>query len=180
MVKFPSLQHVKENGITHTLLPFYKNIEECDSKHFLDEWLVLHFFYGWFYTLFEKKSIIFIHIIWEIFEILPIANRFWAILINLVINNKKNKKKYYPTNDSLFNLVSDILVFSLGILLSKKKKKKIKENKIKIIRIYITISLITSGIWLFRYKNQKLILTGYIIFIYYILFILYLRNNNLI
>lgn len=39
----------------HTLLPFYKNIEECDSKHFLDEWLVLHFFMDGFIHYLKKK-----------------------------------------------------------------------------------------------------------------------------
>jgi hypothetical protein len=176
--KLFSFNHVKELGLLHTISPFYKNTN-CDSKHFFDEWCVPHFFFAWFYTLYKKKYILFFNIMWEIFELSPMAGKLWGVLIN-IIKKKKNRKVVYNTSDSPVNLISDLFFFTLGLYLSNRKKKNIKNEEFLIIQIFITSIVSSLLIWLIRYKINNIKDVANIIFIYYILFFLYLKKKNLI
>jgi hypothetical protein len=108
--------HCKTHSLLDSMLPI-STTKECYSTHFLDEFTVVHYVNGIAINIMNDREVLVSAVGFEIIENNPAyINNFYADGIY--------------KGDSLLNSISDILVFYLGVELTK-KSSTIKKNKNK-------------------------------------------------
>ena len=118
----------------------------CNSKHLIDEWSLAHFMSGFYlkskFKNINFKMMLFIGILWELFEKTPLSVKLFDFLGPIA--GVEDDASY--TGDSLINSISDVVFYVFGWKLACKYDNinDIKSQKISRIVILLTYAWCSS------------------------------------